>query len=92
MEITGILTALVVGAIIGGLGRLVVPGRQRVALWLTIAIGALAAIAGTAVAGVVGLDDTWGIDWIELFLQVGFAGAGIGAVAGRRRRAELPRS
>lgn len=77
MEITGIVTAIVIGALVGALGRLVVPGRQQIALWLTVLVGILAALAGTSVAGVVGLAETAGIDWIELFLQVGIAGAGV---------------
>ena len=35
MDITGIFTAIVVGALVGALGRLAVPGRQRLAVWLT---------------------------------------------------------
>ncbi|MGH3980749.1 MAG: GlsB/YeaQ/YmgE family stress response membrane protein [Pseudonocardiaceae bacterium] len=77
MDITGIFTAILVGAIIGALGRLAVPGRQTMALWLTIALGIVAALVGTAIAGVIGVADTSGIDWIELFLQVGLAAAGV---------------
>lgn len=73
MEITGILSAIVIGAVIGAIGRLTVPGRQPMALWLTILVGFLAALAGTAVAATVGLDSTAGVDWIELALQVGIA-------------------
>ena len=76
MDITGIFTAIVVGALVGTLGRLAVPGRQRLAVWLTVVIGILAALAGTAVAGAVGLTDTSGVDWIELALQVGIAAGG----------------
>ena len=32
-----IISAIVVGLIIGALGRLVVPGRQDMSIWLTIA-------------------------------------------------------
>lgn len=42
MAVSGIFSALVIGLIIGALGRLVVPGKQRIPLWLTIQI-ALAA-------------------------------------------------
>ena len=31
-----IIWAIVIGAIIGALGRLVVPGRQNISIWLTI--------------------------------------------------------
>jgi uncharacterized membrane protein YeaQ/YmgE (transglycosylase-associated protein family) len=39
MTVTGIITALIVGLIIGALGRLVVPGKQNILIWLTILIG-----------------------------------------------------
>ncbi|MGY1914280.1 GlsB/YeaQ/YmgE family stress response membrane protein [Blastococcus sp. SYSU DS0973] len=86
MEITGIITALVIGLVIGALGRLVVPGKQNIPIWLTLLIGVLAAIVGTLVAGALGVSDTAGIDWIELALQVGLAALGVAAVAGRYGR------
>jgi uncharacterized membrane protein YeaQ/YmgE (transglycosylase-associated protein family) len=91
MEVTGIITALVIGLIIGALGRLVVPGRQNIAIWLTLVIGIVAALLGTLVAGVFGVAETPGIDWIELALQVGFAAVGVAvaAGAGTRRRTRI---
>lgn len=89
MTVTGIISALVVGLVIGALARLVVPGRQDIPIWLTIVIGALGAIVGTALAQVIGVAVTPGIDWIELVLQVAVAAVGVAAVAGvygRRRR------
>ncbi len=68
MTVTGIITAIVVGLIIGALGRLVVPGKQNVPIWLTIVIGIVAALIGTAIVGP--LRDTDGIDWVELLTQV----------------------
>lgn len=58
MEITGIFTALIIGAVVGALGRLVLPGRQRIAIWLTIVIGIVAALVGTLLAGLLGVADT----------------------------------
>ena len=90
MDITGIFTAIVVGALVGTLGRLAVPGRQRLAVWLTVVIGILAALAGTAaVAGAVGLTDTSGVDWIELALQVGIAAGGVALATRRETSREL---
>jgi uncharacterized membrane protein YeaQ/YmgE (transglycosylase-associated protein family) len=86
MEVTGIITALIIGLIIGALGRLVVPGKQNIPIWLTLVIGVVAALLGTLVAGVFGVADTPGIDWIELILQVAFAAAGVAIVAGARTR------
>ena len=86
MEITGIFTAVVIGLIIGALGRLVVPGRQNVPIWLTLLIGIVAALVGTFLAAAVGWDDTGGVDWLELALQIGLAAAGVALVAGTRGR------
>ncbi|GAA2756866.1 GlsB/YeaQ/YmgE family stress response membrane protein [Actinopolymorpha rutila] len=85
MVVTGILTAVVIGAIIGGLGRLVVPGKQKVGCLLTVGIGVLAALLGTLVAGALGVAHTPGIDWIQLAIQVGFAAVGVAVVAGKTR-------
>ncbi|MCI4061269.1 GlsB/YeaQ/YmgE family stress response membrane protein [Micromonospora sp. R77] len=88
MEVTGFFTAIIIGLIIGALGRLVVPGKQNIPIWLTLLIGVVAAILGTLVAGALGVDDTSGIDWIELLLQVVFAAIGVFIAAGAygRRR------
>lgn len=85
---TGIITAIVIGAIIGALGRLVVPGRQHIPIWLTILVGIVAAFIGTFLARALGLPTaTNGIDWIELLVQVIVAAIGVVIVAnlyGRR--------
>jgi uncharacterized membrane protein YeaQ/YmgE (transglycosylase-associated protein family) len=75
MTVGGIITAIVIGLIIGALGRLVVPGKQDIPIWLTIAIGIVAALIGTAIVG--SLRDTNGIDWIELIVQVVLAAVGV---------------
>jgi uncharacterized membrane protein YeaQ/YmgE (transglycosylase-associated protein family) len=82
MEISGIITALFVGLIIGALGRLVVPGKQNISIWWTLGIGIVAAFVGTFLASVIGVADTSGIDWIELVLQVGLAAGGVVLVSG----------
>ncbi|MEV7229122.1 MULTISPECIES: GlsB/YeaQ/YmgE family stress response membrane protein [Polymorphospora] len=87
MEITGIITALIIGAVVGALGRLVLPGRQRISFLLTIAVGIVAALLGTLLATVMGVAETRGIDWIELFIQIALAAIGVGIVSaavGRR--------
>jgi uncharacterized membrane protein YeaQ/YmgE (transglycosylase-associated protein family) len=82
MHVTGIVMAIIIGLVIGALGRLVVPGRQPIPIWLTIVIGIVAALIGTAIAGAVGVADTSGIDWIELAIQVVLAAVGVAAAAG----------
>ncbi|OLT00958.1 transglycosylase [Pseudonocardia sp. CNS-004] len=82
MTITGIITAIVIGAIIGFVGRLVAPGKQNIPIWLTILVGIVAAFIGTWIAGLFGVADTGGIDWIELIMQVVVAAIGVTVVAG----------
>ncbi len=86
MHISGIFTAVVIGLIIGALGRLVVPGKQHIAIWLTLVIGVVAALVGTAIAAAVGVADTGGVDWIELILQVALAAVGVALVTGAQSR------
>ena len=89
MHVSGIITAIIIGLIIGALGRLVVPGKQQIGIWLTLLIGIVAALVGTLIASAVGVADTKGIDWIELILQVALAAAGVAlaaGIAGRRSR------
>jgi uncharacterized membrane protein YeaQ/YmgE (transglycosylase-associated protein family) len=89
MHVSGIFTAIIVGLIIGALGRLVVPGKQRIGILLTLLIGIVAALVGTAIASGIGVSDTRGIDWIELILQIVLAAAGVAVAAsitGRRSR------
>jgi uncharacterized membrane protein YeaQ/YmgE (transglycosylase-associated protein family) len=80
-----IISAIVVGLIIGALGRLVVPGRQNMSIWLTIGIGVAAALVGSFIASALGVGETRGIDWIELIIQVALAAGGVALVAGRSR-------
>ncbi|GAA3341903.1 transglycosylase [Amorphoplanes nipponensis] len=82
MTVTGIITALIVGLIIGALGRLVVPGKQNIPIWLTMVIGVVAALLGTVIARAFGVESTSGIDWIELLFQVVLAAVGVALVVG----------
>ena len=75
MEISGIISALIVGVVIGALGRLVVPGKQPISIWITIAIGIVAALIGSLIVG--GMRDTDGVDWIEIVVQVALAAIGV---------------
>ena len=66
-EIIGIIIA---GAIIGALARLFMKGDQPIGVLWTIILGALGALAGTFVAGLFGVDDTAGIDWIRWIISI----------------------
>ena len=90
MEVTGFFTAIIIGLIIGALGRLVVPGKQDIPIWLTMLIGVVAAIIGTFIAAALGVANTRGIDWIELIIQVALAAIGVAIIAGARGRRRRP--
>ncbi|PPK70974.1 GlsB/YeaQ/YmgE family stress response membrane protein [Actinokineospora auranticolor] len=91
MTVTGIFTALIIGLIVGALGRLVVPGKQSIPIWLTIVVGIVAALLGTALARAVGVATTDGIDWIEIAFQVGLAAIGVALVSGVKGRRHVHR-
>jgi uncharacterized membrane protein YeaQ/YmgE (transglycosylase-associated protein family) len=82
MTITGVITAILIGTVIGVLGRLVVPGKQHISV-------IVAAFLGTALARALGIPTvTNGIDWLELLVQVIVAALGVALVSalmGRRR-------
>ena len=81
---SAIISAIVVGAIIGALGRLVVRGKQHISILATILIGIIAALIGTFIANAVGVSNTSGVDWIELTIQVVLAAVGVSIYTGRR--------
>jgi uncharacterized membrane protein YeaQ/YmgE (transglycosylase-associated protein family) len=80
--IGGVISALIVGLIIGLLGKLIAPGKQAIPIWLTIIVGIVAAFLGTFLARALGVEDTPGIDWIEIIVQVIIAAIGVSLVAG----------
>ena len=82
MTASGIITAIIIGAIVGALGRLLVPGRQNLPVWLTIVVGIVAALLGSVLAGALGVRDTSGFDWMEFFIQLVLAAVG-GVLDGR---------
>jgi uncharacterized membrane protein YeaQ/YmgE (transglycosylase-associated protein family) len=79
MEVGGIISAIIVGLILGVVGRAIAPGKQRIPVWLTIGVGVIAALIGSAIVGP--LNDTDGWDWVELFVQVVLAVIGVMAAA-----------
>jgi uncharacterized membrane protein YeaQ/YmgE (transglycosylase-associated protein family) len=91
MAVTGFISAIIVGLIIGALARLVLPGKQDIPIWLTILIGTVGAIIGTFIAQFLGVAVTRGVDWIEVALQIAVAALGIALVAGSRGRRGIRR-
>ena len=85
MSIEGVVSALLVGLLLGVLGRLVVPGRQRIGCLMTVVVGVLAALLGSVLASAAGVDDV-GFSWARLGIQVLLAAFGVALLAGFSRR------
>jgi len=89
MTVTGIVSAILIGIVVGVLGRLVLPGKQPIGMLVTILVGIVSAFLGTALARAIGIPTaTNGVDWLELLVQVIVAALGVALVAslmGRRR-------
>lgn len=83
-----VLYAVILGAIVGALARLVLPGRQSISVVVTVILGIIGAFLGSWLWRELGGSDTSGIDWIALLLGVAMAALLIviyGMVMGRRR-------
>jgi uncharacterized membrane protein YeaQ/YmgE (transglycosylase-associated protein family) len=68
-----ILWALIGGAIIGALGRLILPGGQDLSLWATMGVGVAAALIGGVLAFWLGVGVLPGADWVLYAIQIGLA-------------------
>jgi uncharacterized membrane protein YeaQ/YmgE (transglycosylase-associated protein family) len=65
-----ILWGIIVGAIVGVLGRLLLPGKQNISMLVTVLVGIAAAVLGGVIADWLGVGETAGIDWIRHFIQL----------------------
>lgn len=68
-----ILWGIIGGAIIGILGRLILPGRQNISMLWTVIAGIAAALIGGLIADWIGIGDTKGIDWWRHVIQLALA-------------------
>ncbi len=82
MDGQNILTTLIVGLVIGLLGRLVVPGRQPIGCLFTVAVGLVGSVGGLAVARAAGIDS----GLLVLGCQVGIAAVCVAVIAAASRR------
>src|SRR5262249_56062772 len=70
--IGSIILAIIVGAIIGVVARLVMPGKQNIGMIMTVVLGALGGLIGSAVASYFGYHNAnGGVAWIPFFIGVG---------------------
>lgn len=67
LDISSILTYIVIGLIVGVVARLLVPGRTSMSLLATMVIGVIGAVIGGWLAGAV-FEETEGVDWIASIL------------------------
>ncbi|HEX8970776.1 GlsB/YeaQ/YmgE family stress response membrane protein [Oryzihumus sp.] len=65
-----IIGTIIFGAVIGFLARLVLPGRQRIGMIMTVLIGIVGALIGYWLAGLFGVAATGGIDWIRWIFSI----------------------
>jgi uncharacterized membrane protein YeaQ/YmgE (transglycosylase-associated protein family) len=88
MQVQDYVAAVVFGAAIGLLARILLPGRQRIGLILTVLIGMGAAVAGTWAANRYGIhSDHFFVvrghryDWLVVGVQVGIGIVGVAIAA-----------
>jgi uncharacterized membrane protein YeaQ/YmgE (transglycosylase-associated protein family) len=89
-----ILGLIIIGIVIGVIARLVLPGRQRIGMGMTILLGIAGALVGGIVASAIGTGDIFELNIIGTIVGViaaaGFIGVADSAGIGRGgRRDEL---
>ncbi len=88
-----VIGLIIFGAIIGALARFFMKGNQNIGMIWTIILGALGALVGYWLAGLLGVASTRGIDWIRWIISVicamVFISVYIAATRGRTRRSVL---
>ena len=57
MQINDVVSAIIVGLVIGVLGRLILPGRQHIGVFVTFVIGVGSALLGSVAARALGIGD-----------------------------------
>lgn len=82
-----IIGYIVIGAIVGALARLVIPGRQDMSVVMTVLLGIAGAVVGGLITrAIVGEDN----GWISLIVSVAVGALLVYLVSGRSRsRAQL---
>jgi uncharacterized membrane protein YeaQ/YmgE (transglycosylase-associated protein family) len=75
-----ILGLIIIGIIIGVLARLVLPGRQRIGMLMTVLLGIGGALVGGIVANAIGTGDIWELNFLGTVVGV-IAAAGLIAAA-----------
>jgi uncharacterized membrane protein YeaQ/YmgE (transglycosylase-associated protein family) len=75
-----IIWAIIIGAVIGALARLIVPGPNPMGILLTILIGIVGAVVGGFIASALGAGSI-----VAFIIEVLVAVAGVALISGRGR-------
>lgn len=75
-----ILSLVIVGFVVGALGRLVVPGPNPIGAWRTLGVGLIGAFVGSLVGGLLGLG------LFTVALEVAVSAGLVYMTSGRSRR------
>ncbi|WP_199516706.1 GlsB/YeaQ/YmgE family stress response membrane protein [Nucisporomicrobium flavum] len=85
MTLSSLFTAVALGVVVGFCGGWSVPAGRRLPFWVPLAVAMCAAMLGSVIAGIAGID-TSGVTPVELVLQGIFAAAAVSLVAGTAER------
>lgn len=87
--ISAIIWTIIVGLIVGLLGRLILPGRQNISLLMTTIIGIVASLIGGLILGATTYKNAnGGIPWLAILVGAILAAIGIvlyGRMTGNRQ-------
>lgn len=76
--ISSIIWTIIVGLVIGLLGRLILPGRQNISLLMTTLIGIVASLVGGLILGALAYNNNnGGIPWLSIIVGALLAAGGI---------------
>jgi uncharacterized membrane protein YeaQ/YmgE (transglycosylase-associated protein family) len=81
VDLVDIIGLIIAGLVVGALGRLLVPGQQNVPIWLHLIVGVVAVWIGYWIAGLLGVAETAGIDWLRWIISIVVAAIAVYLVA-----------
>jgi uncharacterized membrane protein YeaQ/YmgE (transglycosylase-associated protein family) len=81
VDLVDIIGLIIAGLVVGALGRLLVPGQQNVPIWLHLIVGVVAVWIGYWLAGLLGVAETEGIDWLRWIISIVVAAIAVYLVA-----------
>lgn len=65
-----VLGLILIGIVIGVIARLILPGRQRIGMLMTILLGIGGAVVGGIVASAIGEGDIWELNFIGTIVGI----------------------